>query len=507
MAEQFLLVKTYDFEADQNYVDLNNNTDGFKISYQGWVPQVTPDREGRIHEALSLRVNGTALDHIATNLQKLADKAEETRMFHNDGVENYAVWFRVQLAGETNGRQSLVYEIQHEPASSALDYSLRRYNHWNNYTLGITRAPWWEGTAIGTVSASNVSMFGGAFSYGTVHGDLPARLARVKFQPGTVPGGSCEIWPFGQFWLGFRSNRYYGTPSAWVSWYNLPSGRGMSGTADSENGAIGGTALVSAAAGTAAFGTGILTYATMGEISGGTPAAMYGSFLVLLRARVYYDNALSDWTSASQLIFNVRLVTGFWQDGYLAGGIISMGDYRPRVPVFAGPENDINWRGGYHFYELGEVNFPPPGRDKNVYGWNNYTLFLEGNAPIRTSELGGSAYLYVDGLALIPTEGLYWGGRRPNTATSDSFSNVAGSIVYWGMNGPDDKQHALVSGTAVGSLVYGANQPFYRNGVPPGSGIAVLAADNHIGYWSDPAWVGSVQIETIERWKEIRGND
>src|SRR5512139_726116 len=165
MAEQLSLVKGYDFEADQGTVSLISNTDGFDVAYQGWTPNVTPDRTGKVQEALTLRVQGTSTDAIAASLQKLADKTEEVRKFFNDGVEDYAVWFRVQLNGETKGRQSLVHELQHEPASSVYDYALRQNYHWNQYTLGITRSPWWEGTAVGTVTASSVSMYGGTFSY------------------------------------------------------------------------------------------------------------------------------------------------------------------------------------------------------------------------------------------------------------------------------------------------------------------------------------------------------
>src|SRR5512139_2473849 len=112
MAEQLSLVKGYDFEADQGTVSLISNTDGFDVAYGGWTPNVTPDRTGNVQEALTLRVQGTSTDAIATSLQKLADKSEEALRYQQNGSRDYAVWFRVQMNGETKGRQSLVHELR-----------------------------------------------------------------------------------------------------------------------------------------------------------------------------------------------------------------------------------------------------------------------------------------------------------------------------------------------------------------------------------------------------------
>src|SRR5512139_223681 len=217
MAEQLSLVRGYDFEADQGTVSLISGTDGFDVAYQGWKPGVTPDRKGYIDEAITVRVQGTSTDAIAASLQKLADKAEETQRYYTNGARDYAVWFRVQFNGESKGRQSLVREIRHEPASSVYDYALRQTYHWNRYTVGITHEPWWEGTACGTVTIGTINTCGGTSLYsGTINGDLDARWAQVKI----TNMGTMQVFPQGEMWLGYKSNRF-GSVGSFVPYISL----------------------------------------------------------------------------------------------------------------------------------------------------------------------------------------------------------------------------------------------------------------------------------------------
>ena len=502
MAEQLSLVKGYDFEADQGTVVLIGGTaDGFDVAYQGWTPNTTPDKKGVIQEAITLRVQGTSTDNIATSLQKLSTKSFEVSQFIKDSVEPYAVWFRVQLKDETKGRQSLVYDIQHEPASSVYDYALRQAYHWNKYTLGITRAPWWEGTAIGSVTASSVSMYGGTFSYGTIYGDMHARMAKI-----VVNGGNGTLWPFGQFWLGFRSNRYSSTPSAWTPWYM--STYKATGTVVADTYAVGGTSIrYDYYTGSTAFPSGqLITNTRMGSVTAGTPANMYGSFLVLARAKVKY-NSTADWSAGtSSLDFLMRLVTYYGSD---SDTDVSARVY-PRVAVgkntsaSAGTAETLDT---YRLYELGEVQFPPPGRKFDI-NWSNFELEIQADPPSMTG-LAGTATLCFNGMFFIPTEGLYWGGREGPTYAQDAASPLyGGSVTYYGYNGPNERNDALVAGTGTSKTLYGAQEPYYRNGIPTGSGIAVFAAapltDRVV---AGTAWKANIEIYTVERWQSLRGNE
>jgi len=503
MAEQLSLVRGYDFESDQGTVSLISNTDGFDVAYQGWTPKVSADRKGMVSQALTLRVQGTSTDTIAASLQKLSDMAVSAQRYYTDGVENYAVWFRVQLDGETKGRQTLVQELRHEPATSVYDYAMRQKYHVNRYTVGITHYPWWEGTAIGTVTASSVSIFGGTFSYGTVYGDLPARLARVKMQPvvGAVAGSTPSIWPSGQFWLGFRSNRYSSTPSAWVSWFR-PIKAG--GAVIPDTTAFGGTAI--------RHGDDDITYDNydvgrgwMGTITAGTPAHMYGEFIVLAHAKLMYG-ATADWSDGtSSLAWNIHLATGFSNDVNTGIGQFRNTNHYPRVAITKqrGTGGTTETTDGYKFYELGRVQFPPVGRYPPGVDWSQYSLYILADQ-IDMTGFAGTAYLYIDGLAFIPTEGLYWGGEATYDGKASNPSD--GTIAYYGYNTPSGDMDAIIAGTAGAPYVYGASQPYYSNGVPVGTGIGVMAANGNVV--SDGTAVkANMELRIVERWESLRGNE
>lgn len=504
MAEQLKLVKTYDFEADQTSVSLISNTDGFDVAYEGWTPNVAPDRKGVVQQALTLRVQGTSTDTIATSLQKLADMGVSAARYYTDGVESYAVWFRVQMDGESKGRQTLVQELRHEPASSVYDYALRQRYHWNKYTLGITHYPWWEGTAIGTVTASSVSIYGGTFSYGTVYGDLHARIARVKMQPlvGAVAGSTPSIWPSGQFWLGFRSNRYSSTPSAWNSWM-----RPLSTSLAPDSYAYSSGTAIRRGSDEVTYDNFQIGYLSMGTITAGTPAHMYGEFLVLARAKLAYGST-ADWSEGtSSLAWNIHLATGFSNDINASIGMFRSTYHYPRVAVTkkygSGGTAETGDTDGYKFYELGKVQFPPSGFYGNNVDWSAYSLYILADQ-IDMTGFAGTAYLYVDGLAFIPTEGLYWGGE--STFDGKAGNVEGGTIAYYGYNTPDDKMNAIIAGTAGAPYVYGAGQPYYREGVPIGTGIAVLAAHSNVSS-QGTAVKANIELRTVERWESLRGNE
>jgi hypothetical protein len=502
MAEQLMLVRTYDFETDQGTVDLLTRTvHGFEPAYQGWTPNVTPNkRSGLVEEAITLRVNSTSTDAIATSLQRLADAARWNDNYHSGGVENYAVWFRVQQYGETKGRQSLVYEVRHEPASSVFDASLRTSYHWNKYTVGITRAPWWEGTAAGTITASSVSMYGGTFSFGTIYGDINARIAKLE-----VNGGNGTLWPYGQFWLGFRSTRYSSTPTAWQPWYFSTYKATGSLTADTY--AMGGTSIryTHTYGGTTFTDNELITNVRMGSVTAGTPAHMYGNFLVLARAKVKYDST-ADWTlGSSEANFLMHMHTYYSGDSDEG---VSARSY-PRVAV--GKSNSTTagtseTADTYRFYELGEVQFPPPGKSLGI-NWSNFEIEIQADPPDMTG-LAGTATLCFNGLAFIPTEGLYWGGRDEPVYTGVTPAKYGGSVAYYGFNGPDDKNSALVAGTSTATSIYGIQEPNYRDGIPIGTGIAVFAAAPLTDQvTAGTAWKANIVLRTVERWQSLRGNE
>src|SRR5574343_653169 len=123
MAEQVKLVRTYDNLADVSSVSLIGDTDGFDIAYEGWIPQGIPDKKGDIVDTCTLRARAASTDAVAANIQKIAALQTVARNYWSGPYETSAVWLRAQLAGETNARQTLVTELNHEPGASVYEYA------------------------------------------------------------------------------------------------------------------------------------------------------------------------------------------------------------------------------------------------------------------------------------------------------------------------------------------------------------------------------------------------
>jgi len=496
MAEQLSLVKGYDFEADQGTVVLIGGTaDGFDVAYQGWTPNTTPDKKGVIQEALTLRVQGTSTDNIATSLQKLADKAEETQRYFANGARDYAVWFRVQLKDETKGRQSLVYAIQHEPASSVYDYALRQAYHWNKYTLGITRASWWEGTACGTITIGTVELVGGTSVFsGTIHGDLDGRWAQVKISKTEATDSGSAIFPYGKAWIGYKSSAY-GNAGSFVSYWSITNPAstahivtlGGMGTATADALAKSGTALVitqAASAGYLRFTRGLQLRAVTTDTS-----VLRGDHMVLARARI---------NGAGTTTWLMRMQAG-WKDDYEVYAIGDTGKtYYPHAityPRVSIMYNESNTNNQYKYYEMGKVTFPPSKIFKSQYDLDTYALLLS------TQCVEGTANLHVDGFVLIPMDGYVYVG-------ADKEMGTYGTVVTYAVNSPDGVQDA-VSTQSIGGTAhpYGMNMPVFAGGMPPGTAGAFFVAAQSNEYGGSINNTLAIEIKYFERWKEARGND
>jgi len=527
MTDILQLVRTYDFRADQTSVDLfTAATDGFETAYEGWVPASSKaNRYDRVIETITLRAQGTSTAALANAVQKLAGKAWEADRFTNAPVEEYGVWLRVQLDGETSARQSLVYEVDHGPASAVYSVMMRQGHRLNEYTLGLERAPWWEGTAMGTISASTVACLGGTFAYSGITGDMPARLAAVAVQQYyDATNGTVRIWPNGQMWLGFRGTRFGGTPGAWTAKKAVNAdfqvqGSGIRGIssnpaadtlAANPSGTVRTYGLIALNAGMKRLG-----FYTMGEISGSAPVNMFGSFVVLARMRIFEGSGTALNIGGTGDIYHVRMATGFARDtnemveSYDDDSTYLNHHYYPRVPVRGGK----NWK----LYEMGEVVFPPTRRTTmSGIDLNDFSIFLYGERIAQS----GTPYLALDTLYFIPTgEGYYYAGRPLEQA----YYNPPGSLTIWGYNGPADECTAYIGGTASGrrealaggDRAYGVAAPYYRPGLTAGTGIVVLAMDaNNSGTAATggaynnrqyATWKVNVDLWYAPRWQSLRG--
>lgn len=507
MAEQLLFVRTYDFEADQDSVSLLNRTDGFEPAYGGWTPNVTASKKGFVSDAITVRVQGTSTDHIASNLQKLADKAEEVQRYIANGARDYAVWFRVQMYGETKGRQTLVQELRHEPASSVYDVGLRNSYHWNQYIIGIDRAPWWEGTACGTVSSGSVSIVGGTFAFGTVKGDLDARIAQVKFTQGTQ-----YVFPYGQSWVGVKSNRY-GAASSVNYWWSLSTPTypanlittGDLGSNVADATAKGGTSVVFSGYSGA---TAPLRYVRGLQLSALTTSPQYyrGDYKLLLRARLALEANTTEYLAQIRLAWAGDTTTGF--SGDMAFNTWPNALVLPRVTV----SNTYDDKGFWHLYDMGDISIPGESSQFiSQASLSSYAIILY------AQRVSGTASIYFDGFVAMPRDGYMWAGNQGREYDYSLLALSSGSTAnMYAVNGPDGRQQAV---TLNGTVPISSNNVLFVNGIPPGTGgIVVVAGESYFicgGNLPTPGWIGGnylagsagVEIKYFERWKEIRGND
>ena len=503
MAEQLALVKTYDFESDQSSVTLLWGTHGFEPAYGGWTPEVAPSRARNefVSEAITVRINRASTDGIATSLQLLADKAVEAQRYFENGARDYAVWFRVQFDGESKGRQSLVKEVRHEPASSVFDKALRASYHWNKYIVGIDRYPWWEGTACGTITGATVNTVGGTISFGTINGDLNGRIAQLK----VTNMGTHAIWPAGQVWIGVKSNRYGTVAGTFQSFWSFKGtclntdfrlDGGNLSTADAT--AKGGTARLLSITGA---GTSLNTPYFMGGISlaavTNKPEIHKGDYRVLLRAK-------TDGTAQ----FLVRLKTGWLYDWYYNDPGEQPVDTEypnakayPRVSIeYPGTDPFHAYGNAWHLYELGDVTIPPSTHIRGQQGSPDLFSLL-----LYAERISGTKALWIDGFVLIPKEGFVYAGNI------NQYTTQGGGTSLFAVQSPDGVLQAEVmeqADTGYGTIPSWTNvsAPVFVGGMPTGTGgIIIVAADSKTKSLINTNV--AVEIKYFERWKEMRGND
>lgn len=520
MTEKLELVKAYDFLADGGTVSMLSYTDGFNVAYEGWVPSGKASRSGFVDEVITVRARGTAIDNLASKVQGFENYLNDLEEFANSDAQNYGIWFRVQLAGETGVRQSLVHDLQSEMASSIFDYALRNRYHLNKFKIGIERYPWWEGTTAATISVGSVSVYGGTFAYTNLAGNMHARMGKLTVEPDFTPGGAAinpddrspYLFPYGQFWIGFRSGRF-GTAADWVSSYPAYDG------GNSYMQSVTTVADATSKSGTIVYGDfssvglnvrKLLQVVPIRSITSSHPEKMYGRFLVLARAKI--GGSLAPNVENQ---FNLQLATAYLPEiDTDSGAYVNNPVFYPRVPV---PRycHDTDGTAYYHMFELGEVSLPTirnaPHLDKDL------ALVLYGE---ETIDGGGSVQLYLDYLYFVPTaEGYYWGGKP-----LDVYSNTENQdyVSYFGHNHPDETVDAVAMDISTEGSIYprahAIEAPRYFRGIPPGSGIGVLVADSFAGTICDPdhialadraafinTYKANIDIWAFPRYRSLRG--
>lgn len=500
MAEKLELVRGYDFRPDAGTVSLLDYQHGVSVAYDGWTPKTELQKDGLIHEAITLRITGSDIDDLASNMQSLQQRIYDVQQYTATPSEPNGVWLRVQMYGESNPRQSWVSDMKLEAASSAYETSLRVGSAplWREHTLGISRMPWWEATTPGTFTAGSVRVVGGTVGFSAIAGDMPARIAEVYI---THTSGTLIV-PGGQVWIGFRTSRY-GIPGSFVPWWSFgkppyPYG-GQVGYIPG-GGSVVGDSLAYSGGSAIEFQPSVVAYQPNQFVAGmmivsQTAAAseQRGDYLVLCRARV--TGSSDQWL--------LQLQAGWGNEWYYPAEALGNPEEKvfPHAKIL--PRVWLDYWATYRLYEMGIVSIPPDARLVDQRSLESYGLMLY------AERIAGSGKLHIDGLVLIPLEGYVWAGHlTPSdnavSATSASMYAVQSpdgqlqssviTLTDWGYPGAHDVDAPFVS-----------SAPIIVNGFPAGSsGIMVVAASTHVraNDWRNAI---GVRIKYFPRWRSLRG--
>lgn len=472
------LVRLDDFISDVDSIDLLAG--GFSLATDGYAPAVAPLDAKSVHEVITLNLKGTSTDGLALMVQEIDAKIKQVQWWlKNPGVERYQVWLRVQMDEESNPRQAQLLNI--EPAQKVNEFTKQETDDHTivEYSIGIERTPFWEQPYpyITTTAQTGLNVIGGyAKLYETIHGDVPARLAKLSMAP-----ESSAI--HGDYYVAFKTARF-GNPANFVPVWSLKDGHFYTDTTTtSDSSAYSGTRVTCDFSGTATRRrrVGALTsYITANDLD------QRGSYSVLLRA------SMSDNTS----IAKVWMAYGF---GYESGGtgneVALLGPtYRSGV-VISGARTLSYWT----LFDLGTA-INPPMRTQNGAALDNFAITLDAE---RTS---GSGSLYLDCLILMPRDDGFTHLRLPSAGDIGSTDHM--SIYQYA----DDSVNGLsdVNGTTIWSPVTTTgtvNWGLPDNDEQP---YIVIAAQAYIGgavdsFRSIKAQTAAMTYTFIPRWRTLRG--
>ena len=458
MAAQVQLVRRIDFSVggDTGSLSLYGDTAGISIARGGWMPRVAADGAHSVEEVLTLTISGSSHDDLASNIQALDDMIRRVPNYSVDVSEDEIVWLRAQLANESSPREAMILRARGELGASVMGPPVSPGNFVREYKLALERTPWWEPkvyTSYTFGTSGGISTLGGIYEYGTVVGDVPARVGVMLFQ-GVNGGGG----PLYEFWLGFRTNRF-GTRGNFEPVWECEDGTGANSTTSGADAtASDGNKM------TCTFASEALLPRVTIKLDDVTAneADQRGSFIVLLRAKV-----------GASTVGRARLLDS------LSGA----SDWRTQSRVVI---DSTSW----YLYEMGTVDMPPV---KNAYIPES---FLQDYAlRIEAERVSGSNDLDLDCLILIPkAEGaIHVSGGE--VVFAPTFSEMAITVHPNGM----------VTGTSyVGSVQNAKADPSpIKFGIPVGAGRLVVAGQRLAS--SDKADLVNVQSWFFPRWRTLRG--
>lgn len=451
-------VRLDDFVSDVDVLDLS--TGGYSLMNDGYFQVAAPIGAKSVHEVITLKLQGTSKDNLATLTQAVDAKIKQVQWWlENPGIERYQVWVRVQLDGETYSRQAQILNITPPDKVKVFTPMEIGANYLGEYQIGIERTPFWEGSISTPISKASVNALGGkqALTAGLA-GDVPARMVRFRIYP---TAGSSNV---SAAWIGWKTSRF-GTAANFVGNWKLNNGLyGLDTSAIADATAYTGFRVATTFSVDATLK--MRTQVSVGNVSVTHPEDQRGTYLVLMRAKV-----------SDSSIIRARIAGSF-------GLLYPV--YRSRQVI-----SGTSWQ----LYEMGVLKIPP----SRTYTYHTLSRYM---IEVDAERLSGAGELHVDCLCMIPIDDGAIKVTLPSSLSSAVDQKVA---IFQAADGQINSWfESSLSNVYYSALV----SPQNTWGIPNDSTapIAVCAA-------SDPAATGSTNGATVDfeytyalRWRTLRGS-
>ncbi len=463
MATVVQLIYKNDFSDPVVALTLTAYTNGFAIPRGGWIP-VESNGDDPITETLLLDVKGSNSDDLAAKLAALDAVIEYSQTL--SPVDTVFVYLRVQVNGETYGREAPVLRLERTGAVPLLDQPAAG-GALQGLKLKVVRRNWesviayYATSFYGTPSTpSYADGTGTLFDTGvTVGGNYPARVLYARVTAAPTGGGI-----FTKTWVGFRTNRY-GNRLNFVPVWNARKGTALwadttVGTTNPDATATDGYKVVC----TFASSTALIPRVRIrvNQITANVDDQR-GRFHVLMRAAV----------SAAGTKAKVRV-------GYAVSVSAEFTEMQPQEV------SDTSWE----FYEMGRLQLPVGGN--LISAIDNVLNALQ----VSAERTAGAGFLWIDTLVLIPyDEGFVYieGGAAQYSGSTYSYNYL--------MQSPQGEIKGYGTDLTGNSAMYDVTGDI-SGGVPVGP-VAVVSATSRKVSVKGELYLLYIAYRT--RWRHLRG--
>jgi hypothetical protein len=452
-------------------ISLTDGTEGFRLL--DWV-QGTPNGTGRVIETITLSVEGTSHDDLASNLQLLDEAIYLVKQRAGNYPAESRIVLKAKLDNETLARSAYIHDMERSFASNLNKPPTSPGNYIQEFILTVERDDMWEQDITTnlpfSVNTSSLSIAGGIWNYsaeaeGDTPGEAPARIERtlLEYVSGSASGTASE------FWWGFKSARYGLAVGNFISTWECEDGTNGTDTTD--------VADANASSNTAArctFATNedkaTRLTVTLDDVASPNEDDQRGTYTILLRAKT------TDTREA---------------DVWLRDGIKGWGGFREHPRVRVSNTSD------YMLHSVGTVMIPSFGMASLGAGSINsilqyYALSLD------AASVTGSGNLDMDCFYLIPADegAAYVSGGSVGTAGDDLIVTTEHDWQHYVFN----YRNTLVAADTPPSL---STINYTLPPEPSGGARMVLCAQTATAHrLSD---VLEVTIDYSSRWPTLRG--